>query len=355
MKQFRLIFIASILFIFLLSCNVSGTGIYQSIVNEEKILDFSLDNSLTVNGMTLDGTDTNYFVSAGVVFFKDRDSDLNTDWGKVDLQSKGLSQSVILFDSRVFTLLSSIDGSTQRFYEIENAGTATPTLAANPVQVVSPTERIGGIAEAGANIYATVRNGAVFNLHEAGTTLIFSDTTADLAVGTILAAFDGTDYWVTDGYSVYTSSDSYANPVSHSMSGKITGLHFSTAFSNTLFASTSSGKIYSESGGSFSEVESGLSPLYGFSEINRDGTDLLLVGSISGYYESSDGVNFQEPDGTSVSTDGNYQSSILSSADVLQFYIDTVDTPQIIYALTAQLGLWQNDLNTDSNYRWNQM
>ena len=178
-----------ILILFLFSCNQSDIGIFYGLEIEEKIIDNSLPNNLTVGGMVKSGTAL--YIAAGRVYTKTSGS--SADWVKVSSPSGyDLSTEIAATASDVYAVFFNSVSADSALFSMPAGGSSWTEVAGtfdgkvNKVKAVNDqiylSTYISG-SEPGMLYYS---NGGAFS--------IITGVTA--GGGHFVAAYDGTNYWI---------------------------------------------------------------------------------------------------------------------------------------------------------------
>lgn len=123
MKRFALAaLVAAIVFA---SCNITGTGIYESIANEEEILDFSLDNNTTPVGLAVFGSTV--FVAAKGLHSKDFAT--TQDWAAIT-GAPALISRLVAFGGKGWIVGRSDAGTNPQLVSFSSNGTLDTPLDA---------------------------------------------------------------------------------------------------------------------------------------------------------------------------------------------------------------------------------
>jgi hypothetical protein len=158
------------------------------------------------------------------------------------------------------------------------------------------------------------------------------------------AAYDTTDYWITDGLSIYSGTEDAWTEDEPSTSGTPTGIYYSTLYSQlyAAFESTEadSSEVFINNGtwGGSADTSDLAAPT-DFAELSRDGNDIVILGSVEGYYETATGSAFATPDPDNIlTTNQNYLNIELKDAIVRTVFVDG----DLFFAGTVGNGLWKN-------------
>ncbi|MBN2050512.1 MAG: hypothetical protein JW760_08725 [Spirochaetales bacterium] len=183
---------------------------------------------------------------------------------------------------------------------------------------------------------------------------VFTEELPDLDVnaGVWDMAWDGTDYWILWGESLYRGTLGGVKTVvdCSSIDGAnidYTGLFFHDPTGTIYLAanSLSKGSVWSWNGTGWTSVGSELEKLNDFAFFTVNGTPVILVGSVEGYYEFDGVSTFTLPEITCVYA--TYKTLELSDSVIREFMVSG-DT---FYALTSNAGLWKNSVPVGGSTR----
>ena len=352
------------MFFTLASCNQSDIGIFYGIEKEEKIVDNSLSNSITVGSMAeLSGQ---LYIAAGKVYKKTKGS--TEEWDKCSSPSgyDMTTSLTVMEDTAIFAVWYNKDSADSALFRSTDGNNWTEVTgfsgdvtlvksahagAADGIMVVSTI-----IGTNTGNFYTSV-NGTDFNVI---TDSLIPDINA--LGGHFDIDFDGTNYWFLTKENVYVDNDLTALPIaSVSLSKLDDDEYFRYIYckdTTHVYVSSSYGKLSFYDGSWDEEIEDLSLNINDMIVFTINGTDNFFVGTYSfGYYEpdtpgseSSNIDDLDNPDSDSISCDyQTYNSSDLKTSAVLGFFADT-DNDEL-YALTYGQGLWKN-VDDDGDRTW---
>ena len=343
MKKTAIGLITALLIVFLPACNQSGFGIFYSIASEEPLANRDLDDSLTVIDIVL--ADGDYYMAAGALYTLDT-ADSESQWTVVDPPVPGHLCSGLAADgSDLYAIFYAPDGSESSLYRRNFvSGTwedVTEFSGLRVESVVSANTYVFVSVKTGSNSYDLYSN--VLDAFD-----IDGDAEGDVTGNPrpfVDVAFDTTDYWITDGTSILTGTEDAWTLDEPAASGTPTGLFYSSLYGQLYAAFESSeaeaSEVFVHDGaawGGTADTSQLLAPT-DFSEINRGGKDIVILGSVSGYYETDTGSGFSEPDpANELTTNQNYLNIELEDSIIRCLFVNG-DT---IFAGTVGNGLWKN-------------
>ncbi len=360
MKKILLSGLTAFLVFTFISCNQSDIGIFYGIEKEEKIVDNSLSNSITVGAMAeLSGQ---LYIAAGKVYKKTKGS--SEEWDKCSSPSGyDLTTSLTAFSGSIYAvwfnkdsadsaLYSSVDGNNwTEVSDPDFSGDFSLVKSANAVMVVST------VTGTNTGEFYTTTTG-LDNSYG-----VMSDAISDINAlgGHFDIDHDGTNYWFLTKENVYETADLTAALPAASLDKLDDDEYFRYIYckdTSHVYVSSSYGKLSFYDGSWDEEIEDLSLNINDMIVFTIDSTDNFFVGTYSyGYYEpdtpgceSSNIDDLDNPDSDSISCDyQTYNSSDLKTSAVLGFFADT-DNDEL-YALTYGQGLWKN-VDDDGDRTW---
>lgn len=337
-------------------CTDNASGLFYSLENERGLNDGALNNNLTVAELVNAGG--TYYMAALKGYTATAGAGGNT-WSAIGGYPTSLNTADVAYDGTdVYALCYNSSGVYSLY-----SGTPGSDLSAD-----TGYDRAGydlvALATANSQLLLAYRSSDETSVDiYAGATLLetIDVSAAGLYNGRFDACWDGTDYWITYGNSLLTgtalsgvgisriSASDNTNPA-HVLDTDVDGyggIHYDT-LNTTVYLSTEEGHILSESGGNWTKEQSLGEGLHDFATVTVDGTQVLLVGADTGYYELLAGT-FREPSDEAYSfvtiAPSIYNSLNLKSAAVNGFLpADGADSGVSFYAASYGFGLWRNDL-----------
>ena len=366
MKKIFLIILTAVMFFTLASCNQSDIGIFYGIEKEEKIVDNSLSNSITVGSMAeLSGQ---LYIAAGKVYKKTKGS--TEEWDKCSSPS-GFDMTTsltVMEDTAIFAVWYNKDSADSALFRSTDGNNWTEVtgfsgdvtlvnsaheLPADGIMVVSTVTG----TNTGNFYYTTEADGSGF--------AILADVDSDINAlgGHFDIDYDGSDYWFLTKENVYKDDDDDFSTVlpAASLDKLDDDEYFRYIYCKDethVYVSSSYGKLSFYDGSWDEEIEDLSLNINDMIVFTINGTDNFFVGTYSfGYYEpdtpgseSSNIDDLDNPDSDSISCDyQTYNSSDLKTSAVLGFFADT-DNDEL-YALTYGQGLWKN-VDDDGDRTW---
>ena len=394
MKNIMLIITILLLVFLSFGCSDKELGIFYSIEQEREVEDNTIENDASIGDMVLFGE--SYYAAAGNLYTVNAES--NFDYHtRASSEGKWSKDSNLPADKLCFSIgVTPVDGSDALlgvFYAKNGDSADDPDSHlymknGSSWEIVTETEdmiieKFIGTADCGFILSYTLdssnnRSYSIFtiddslNLNEISSSLTTSsyfDLALDRDSGT-------SKYWIIYGPGLYTI------PLTDLLTGTLTeedstfyvgeetddsdllkGIYYSDIF-NGLFLSKQSGAVYYRpDDGSWETLDDSLSTGPGdFIDFTMlDGTEILLAGTINGYYELdlTDGITgeFSLPEYTA--EQDSYLTLDLRYSTVESFFThsftDTEGTERrLLFALTRNNGLWSNgyyDTSDDTEYR----
>ena len=377
-------------------CTQEELGIFYSLEIESELeQDRGLEDNLKVWDMTKTDND-NYYIAAGTVYT--RSAGGTEDWSEVEPPAaENLSSDIIFFDGFLFSIYRTEDGASRLYRRTDTAGASWQEVADTEIN----GNEIMSVFSADTTLFVCRRENPgtadAYTLWNStvGDPLNFSQTTL---AGTFItgnqspryifdASYDGADYWVISGGTLFSGTSGALSEVTMSevgggslSPGDFGGIFFAEAAdlgpsvsNDLLFLSDKEGGLYTKETGS-ADWYAGVNPstenqtitFYDMELLTVDssGTEIpiLLIGSNNGYYEVAfDGDQTLaslapgRPDIDSYSTSINYLNTSLSSGTILELFLDDRGTPDVtddlMFACTSSTGLWVNNLG-DQDRIW---
>ncbi len=350
------------------SCNQSDIGIFYGIEKEQKIVDRSLSNSLTIGAM--DKLGSTLYIAAGKVYKKT--SGTNNEWSKCSTPSGyDLCTSLTVFeDTTIFAVWfnkdtaetaflkstdgnswSSVSGSFSGEFSLVKSAHAASNDGVMVVSTVTDSQNNKG------NYYTTV-DGSTFSLIS-GVNALGGHFDID---------YDGSNYWFLTKENIYEETDT---DLSTLPSASLTKIDKDEYF-NYLYAYDETHVYVNRSYGKFSfynnstwnkEIEDITPNVNDMIVFEVNSTPTFFVGTYyMGYFEpTSPGLSISDlddPESDSITCDyQTYNASDLDSAAVQGFYHDDLNTvgdtsDDELYALTYGRGLWKNVDDNDGGRKW---
>ena len=348
----KLLILVMVPMLFTLSCNQSGFGIFYSIESEEPLVNRDLADTVTVPAIAkAEGAyGAFYVIAAGDVYLLDA-ADTADQWTKIAPPETGmLSSSLAVYDHAANDQLYAVyyglvDGTFRStLYRYDFAASDPEWVEVDDALLLG--EKVVGVVAAGSGadcrLFVTVQDGSPsYNLVTYNGLSFATDTATEVTGVTRIftdAAYDGAEYWLTNK-SVLLSGTPGAWTMDAAITGDITGLFYTDVYADAaVYAATAGGSVWKNTG-TWVVDTTDLGTLTDFALVSRDATDIIGLGSESGYYETSTGSGFAAPDpDVTLSTNANYANLTLKSSVVLTFYADT----NLLFAGTAGMGLWKN-------------
>ncbi len=355
----RRLFIFSLLFMLLSSCNESGMGIFYSISREQPLEDTTLPNDLSVSSM-VEGTDT-YYVCAGGLYSRDISSGQSAPWNdqvKMPSGSYDLCLELVEFNGEIYGLFTNIDGDLTRIYK-------TPRNKIDWSSVGSFDNPIVSLAASGSTLFVSERPDYATYVTKSSTD--GESFSAALALPEQYSgATDAVDFlsvtYLICGSKLYSGNGTSFNLLTGTDAPSSTfgfgGLYVSDSL-GSLFVSNNEGQVYSTTDGSawsssfVSDSSGDPVKLYDISGISILDADLILVGAENGYYDIvftdgyTDSYSFEIPGteeaGEFSSSDGNFLNIELRTSAVRGFYVD--EGNNTLFAMTSGNGMWINPIS----------
>ena len=369
------------------SCTQGDLGLFYSLEIESELeQDRGLADSLKVWNITKTTPNDNYYIAAGKVYTRSAGGD--EDWSAVDPpETNMLSSGIVFFNGDLFSIFRTEDGVSRLYRRPDTDGAAWTEVAHTDIK----GKAIESVFVAGPTLFACRRDDVgtadAYTLWNSADGSTFTQTTLGLPEDQsprfiFDAAYDGTDYWVISGGTLFTGSEAALTEAT--LTGvtptpdDFGGIFFAadaelgpSVSSDLLFVSDAEGYLYTKEGGTW---HTGVTPstenqtiIYYDMElltVNPSGTDIpiLIIGSNNGYYEvpftgtvDLSTLTPVRPDIDSYSTSVNYLNTTLSDGTIRKLFLDDRGTPEItddlMYACTSSTGLWVNNLG-DQNRVW---
>lgn len=321
------------------SCSLE-TGLFYSIYSETPVGDPSLPGGISSFSLTT-GTDNVRLLAAGGLYIQSG----NDDWSTIlpaGMESS-IAQTVLFLDPDYYVFFSSIDGSGGTLYK--TADPAAVDISLEEVDIPGISSLVHVISAEGSLFIVSGTSGSYSVGMYDGSTYTEVLSGLDSLRRSFDVAFDGTSYHLTWGDALYSgTAGSALTPVDLTGSGMTLaggdyfgGIHFDDNLYISLNSIENGGSVWKNDGTSWSSVTADLNILHDFCSYTTGSSDLILVGSDEGYYESLSGTaGFVTPE---VSCDKTaYLSTALSNAAVMGFH----DSGDALYSLTLNSGLWKN-------------
>ncbi len=340
-RSFRLLALAAVLSA--VACSNNDTAIFYYLENEERVVDYSLDNESTILGMADAGL--LYFVSLGGSIWQRPDS-APGDWTKVALPADArYCGPLVAFLGNLYTGVD--DGPTVGLFSA--APGPAPSWALVTDADLSGGKQVTGLFVAGAELFvSTLEAGGTFSLYHS------ADGTAFAATGIsgrnkpiTQVAWDGANYYAAVGTQLLRGlAGSITTDVTPptATDGIFMGVYFSPTYSK-VYAATDADYVGGPSDGGriFETADSGTtwgatgevtdSGDVRFTRIGEAGGNILIGTMEHGLYQLQGGSVASRnrlPDTTD--TD-------LLSGTVRDFFVNGTS----VFALTAGSGLWRAD------------
>ncbi len=350
LKIFLITLMISANALIIISCNQSDIGIFYGIENEEKIVDRSLPNSLTIGAM--DKLGSTLYIAAGKVYKKA--SGTNNEWAKCSTPSGyDLCTSLTVFGGNIYAVWFNKDSANTAFLRSADGNSWIPVTDADFDGNFSIVKS--------ANAYmvvSTVKGSNSGNFYSTGTGN--NDDFTAMSMNALGGHFDidndGTDYWFLTKVNIYRDND-FTEPFDQSWGKVDDDEYFNYIYAydeNHVYATRSLGEFGYYNGTTWNNSVENLS-------INANDMIVFEVNSTPtffagtdryGYYEpTTPGLSIEDldrPESDSITCDyQTYNASDLRYSAVLGFYKDDLtgngDTSDDeLYALTYGEGLWKN-------------
>ena len=327
--------------VLIISCNQSDIGIFYGIETEEKIIDGSLSNSLTIGAMDKLGTEL--FIAAGKVYTKTSGS--SEDWDKCSSPSGyDLCTSMTSFNGNLYAvwfdmnnadtaLFSSPDGNS--WSQVTDSGFSGEfslvKSANNAVMVVST------VTDTNEGYYytTTTGNNNDFDIIQ------YSGSDINALGGHFDMDFDGTNYWFLTKENIYIDNGADFTDLDSVSQNKVDDdeyFRYIYAYDEThVYTNRSYGEFSFYNGSSWdNSVENLVVNVNDMTVFTVNAVPTFFVGTYSlGYYEpDSPGLDISDldnPESDSITCDySTYNASDLRFAAVLGFFADGDE----LYALT---------------------
>ena len=363
MRRFSLL---PVFFVFLISCNQSGIGIFYSISREQPLKNTTLPDNLSISGMVKG--ESEYYVSGGGLYSRPITGGVEVEWDDaVATPSDGLSFCIRLleFNDGLYGLFTNTSGNKTGIYS-----SGPKSIVWN--EVVSFDKPIVAFAASETELFVTVREDDATYVTKTSTD--GSDFSVSLSLpGQYTGVTDAADFasatWLVSGTKLYSDTGGTYEPVTGtnapSSSKGFGGVYASAPAPDglgRLFVSNAEGELYSTGDGlawdvsPVTDANGNPVPLYDIEEVTVLDATVIVVGAKRGYYDVvfKGGYSFpfslQQPGsteaGTYSSSDANYLNIDLRTSVVRFFYVDR--DSNTLFACTSGNGLWINPISGDT-------
>lgn len=212
-KIFLFIVASSIFF----SCNESDIGIFYGIETEEKLIDNSLANDITIGSMAKLGK--NIYIGTGRVYTKDYSN--NEDWRKLSTPSGyNLSTSIASNNAAIFAAFYNIDATKKGLFKLVGDNwTQVSSAFPNPVEMVKSANDVLFVSTR-----STPNDG---HLYYSTDGINFTEILiGELKGPDFHVIYNGTTYWIANWNNIYAGSNlsNIAHRESIDIERKITSL-----------------------------------------------------------------------------------------------------------------------------------
>ena len=356
LKIFLITLMISANALIIISCNQSDIGIFYGIENEEKIVDRSLSNSLTIGAM--DKLGSTLFIAAGKVYKKA--SGTNNEWAKCSTPSGyDLCTSLTVFeDTTIFAVWFNKDSAETAFLKSldGNSWTSVSGTFSGDFSLVKSAH---AASNDGVIVVSTVTGSNTGNFYTSTDGTTFNPINGVNALGGHFDIdYDNSNYWFLTKENIYEENNNDLTTLPAASQGKVDDdeyFNFIYAYDeNHVYATRSLGEFGYYNGTTWNNSVENLS-------INANDMIVFEVNSTPtffagtdryGYYEpTTPGLSIEDldrPESDSITCDyQTYNASDLRYSAVLGFYKDDLtgngDTSDDeLYALTYGEGLWKN-------------
>ncbi|HUZ18054.1 MAG TPA: hypothetical protein VMV68_06685 [Spirochaetia bacterium] len=408
-RRALVICLPALLALILTACNPNGAGIFYSLENEKKVTNASnLSSAITVGSMVhymnastaAAATVNAYYAAAGVVYAVGYDGTTATttgsQWNTVgapDSTHTWCEQVAVLDNdsgtATLYAIYAKPDGSEAFLYKgTPSSQSAVQTLTWTPVtgfdssNFLAESLYTAGPAAPGTDFaFVTALNSdGSYSLYSwdglVKTQYTYSHLSANV-VGVTYDSVSGTYYFAAGSNYYSATSGAFAsrtvNDTSASSPARVVGsarsaptnyggIYWSSTLS-TLFLSTRDGYVYATSNSGASWVSNGSAVGYGMNglaELTLAGTEVVVIGSDSGYYEvhlasgwTDSTLTIYQPSTSTgaLTADANYPNLLLKTAAVRGFLTETVTGGTGLFAVSTS-GLWFCDEGTNGLGSW---
>ena len=315
-RTFSMILAAAAAGSILLSCTANGGSIYATIQTEQKVIDNSLPNTLTVTNIVVTppvAAGSNYYVAAGGVFHGVLGA-TSVTWTPNQTDPTSLNPANALCNALAFFQGELWGGF---FATGENIGLVKSTslsFAGQPEQIAATaggTKQVTMLRKANNNLLmasATVTQAPVYALEYTSDGTMWNTVTLPANTTPVLGvAWDGTSYWAVTASTIYKSatvSGAFAAPSSApALAAAGDSYHdvYADPSSGRVFVSTKkSGISYSTDGGNawtavaaalVSNATVGFLAVAGPADVSGSGAVYLAGSDGYGYYTLSASAN----------------------------------------------------------------
>ena len=356
---FYTLLITVLIFSFL-SCNQSDIGIFYGIEKEEKIVDNSLSNKLTIGAM--DKLGTTLFIATGRVYKKESGA---IDWSKCSTPSGyDLCTSLTVLGTDIYAVWFDMDDADNAIFKTADGSSWTQVTdtdftgnfsiikSANAYMVVST---VTGTNE-GKYYVTSTGNNDDFDVIQ------YSAADLNALGGHFDIDYDGTNYFFLTKENIYLENGADFTSLDSVSLAKIDNdEYFGYIYAHdgtNLYANSTFGRFhYSSDGGNnwTEEIEDIYPEANDMISYTVNATPTFFAGTDrAGYYEpESPGLSINsldDPESDSITCDyQTYKASELQESAVLGFFADTAADE--LYALTYGKGLWKN-IADGSSRKW---
>ena len=358
MRRFSLL---PVFFVFLISCNQSGIGIFYSISREQPLKNTTLPDNLSVSGMVKG--ESEYYVSGGGLYSRGITGGVEVEWNDaVATPSDELSLCIRLveFKDKLYGLFTDTSGNKTGIY-------SSGRNSIKWTKAGSFDKPIVAFAASEIALFVTVREN--YATYVTKTSTNGTDFSVSLSLlGQYTGVTDAADFasltWLVSGTKLYSGTGGTYEPVTGSgapsSSKSFGGVYASASDSlDRLFVSNAEGEVYSTGDGSAWDVSSVTDangnpvPLYDIEEVAVGNATVIVVGAKRGYYDIifedvySWPFSLQQPGSTEAgqysSSDANYLNIDLRTSVVRFFFVDR--DSNTLFACTSGNGLWINPIS----------
>lgn len=365
-----------------ISCNESPVGIFYGLKIEEKVLDYSLPNSLTSERMI---KSSGYLYCAAGTIYRKPAGGAGGDWSRISSPDKyrKTTEIAVTSDGEIFCLSYNDRAKTMLFKRDGSSG--------KWIHVHTPSD--GGLSKlriANDIIFLSDKKGDLYHSSDRGASFVQDKGRPKLfesSKGVFDLVWDGDDYYLNAQYKLYRGGPDSWKDFSPSGSDKKAEDEIFTKFyydekGKRLYIADTEGYIYAVDSPSSAEASEwewvksndntprGIG-IQGMTLIEVGKHKVLLLGSGftggEGYYEVYDPSTYSgerlEPEiprrsKEFISDYYDYMSFDLSKAPITDFFVDyySDDPDEVnfdIYAMTNGYGLWKNSKKGTGRRGWN--
>lgn len=339
-----LLFVAFLFITGFLSCS-PDIGLFYSVTMEEESSEGVLPSTISPGDLVENPSGDMLLATGGIYLYSDG------AWrsAELDLPADVLARSAAYFNGAFYICCVYLEsGLSAGLYRSADPFAAVPVWTG--ITGITNPERIH---EENGVLFIVSRGAITASIYSYDGS-VFTEELADLDLnaGVWDLAWDGTEYWFLWGESLYrgvlgsgkTAVDCSSVDVAYI---DFTGIYYDGT-TDTIFLSANSlskGSVWSWSGTAWASVGTDLEKLNDFASFTVNGTPLILLGSMEGYYEFDGVSTFALPEKTCVYA--TYKTLELSDSVVREFVV----SGDVFYALTSNAGLWKNSVPEGSNSR----